>query len=75
MTEPAANDAPSPTPAHQLVEHLTIIKLELDWLRHRLAHDTRDPAEFQPSLDRIEHSVDAAATLATNMLGEETRPA
>ena len=64
----------SPGFAHGILERLTAAKTRVWMLRKRIRGGRLDPAELENSLDRIEHHIDDAAALATNLQGQSSPP-
>ena len=71
MAEPAPERGRWPRLAHQILEHLTVVKVHIGLLRHRLRRGELEPAEVEAHLDRIEQEVDVTASVAKTVRAEE----
>ena len=71
---PESESAPVGFP-HQVIEHLTLMKLLVGSLRRHLHQDVISPEAIETHLARIEEEIDAAATLAQDVQAQEERSA
>ena len=70
MTAPASGPGRWATRIRQILEHLTVAKLQIGLLRLRLRRGDLEPGDIDQELDRIEHEVDAVAGVAANVRSE-----
>lgn len=57
--------------AHHFLERLTVMKIHVGALRLNLRRGTLDPGEAEERLAALEGEIDAAATLAHDLRGEQ----
>lgn len=57
--------------AHHFLERLTVMKLHIGALRLHLRRGTLDPDEAEERLAQLEGEIDAAASLAHDLRGEQ----